>query len=589
MTHEQALAFGLIGAVVALLIWDRLRYDIVALLGLVAGVVLGIVPAGAAFSGFSDDIVIIVGSALVVSAGVARSGVADALIRPIAGALKTPGLQIGVLGGIVALMSAVMKNIGALAIVMPVAMQLARRHKTGAHLVLMPLAFCALMGGLITLIGTSPNIIVSRVRAEMTGEPFGMFDYAPVGLALTAAALLFLVAGWRLLPRARAGARSAEETFAVETYASEMRLPAASAYVGRTVAEIEALADGEATVIGIIRERFRRYAPDVHWTLLADDVLVLQGDAPALQRLVRGARLEPVGTPADAAGADLVIAEAVIGRDSPLVGRTARQIDLRDRFDLSLLAISRRGEPVLQRLRRAEFSEGDLLLLQLPSVRFPDALNEAGILPLAERRLQLGRRRPLWLPIVIVIATMGLAVFHLLPLATAFLAGAAAMVLTGVLKPDEAYQAVEWPILVLFAALIPVSDTLRATGGTELIAGALADVAAALPPAACVGLLMAAAMAVTPFLNNAATVLVMAPIGASLANQLQLSPDPFLMAVAVGAGSDFLTPIGHQCNTLVMGPGGYKFSDYPRLGLPLSLIILIVGTLLIVQVWPLAR
>jgi di/tricarboxylate transporter len=587
MTHEQVLAFALIGAVVGMLIWDRLRYDIVALLGLIVGVVVGLIPAEAAFSGFSDDIVIIVGSALVVSAGVARSGVADTLIGPLAPWLNTPVRQIAVLGGTVALLSAVMKNIGALAILMPVAMQLARRHKTSAHFVLMPMSFCALVGGLITLIGTTPNIVVSRIRAEMTGERFGMFDYAPVGASLTAAALLFLVIGWRLLPRARVGARSAEETFAVETYASEMRLPPGSSYVGRTVGELEKLAGGEAMVIGIIRERFRRYAPDLHWTLLADDVLVLQGDAPALQRLVRGARLEPLGTPENQRATDTVIVEAVIGRDSPLIGRSALNLDLRHRIDLSLLAISRRGEPVEQRLRRVMFGEGDLLLLELPAARFPDALSEVGILPLAERRLQLGRRRPLWLPIAIVAATMGLAVSHLLPLATAFLAGAVAMVVTGVLKPEEAYEAVEWPILVLFAALIPVSDTLRATGGTEVIARALADLASALPPTACVGLIMAAAMAVTPFLNNAATVLVMAPIGASLATQLHLSPDPFLMAVAVGAGSDFLTPIGHQCNTLVMGPGGYKFSDYPRLGAPLSLIILVIGTLLIAQIWPL--
>ena len=589
MTHEQALAFALIGAVVALLVWDKLRYDIVALLGLIAGVVIGLVPAKEAFSGFSDDIVIIVGSALVVSAGVARSGVADVLIAPFAARLNTPVRQIAVLGGTVALMSAVMKNIGALAILMPVAMQLARRHKTGAHHVLMPMSFCALVGGLITLIGTSPNIIVARVRAEMTGQPFGMFDYAPVGLALTAAALLFLVLGWRLLPRARVGTRSAEETFAVETYASEMRLPAESSYVGRTIGELEAAAGGEATVIGIIRERFRRYAPDVHWTLLAEDVLVLQGDAPALQRLVRGAGLEPMGTPEDERGTDLLIVEAVVTRDSRLIGQSALQLDLRNRFDLSLIAISRRGEPVEQRLRRVVLGEGDLLLLQVPAARFPDALNEAGILPLAERRLQLGRRRPLWLPIVIVIATMAIAVSHLLPLPVAFLAGAVAMVVSGVLKLEDAYHAIEWPILILFAALIPVSDTLRATGGTDLIAGALAHVAASLPATASVGLVMVAAMAVTPFLNNAATVLVMAPIGASLATQLNLNPDPFLMAVAVGAGSDFLTPIGHQCNTLVMGPGGYKFSDYPRLGAPLSLIILVVGTLLIVMVWPLSR
>jgi di/tricarboxylate transporter len=589
MTHEQALAFALIGAVVALLVWDRVRYDIVALLGLIAGVAIGLIPAKDAFSGFSDDIVIIVGSALVVSAGVARSGVADVLIAPLAASLKTPVRQVAVLGGTVALMSAVMKNIGALAILMPVAMQLARRHKTSPHFVLMPMSFCALMGGLITLIGTSPNIIVARVRTEMLGQPFGMFDYTPVGLPLTAVALLFLVFAWRLLPQARVGARSAEETFAVETYAAEMRLPAGSSYVGRTVAELEAVAGGEAMVIGIIRERFRRYAPDLHWTLLAEDLLVLQGDAPALQRLVRGAGLEPLGTPDDEGSADLLIVEGVVTRDSPLTGHSARQFDLRNRFDLSLVAISRRGEPVEQRLRRVVLGEGDLLLLQVPPARFPDALSDAGILPLAERHLQLGQRRPLWLPVVIVAATMGLAVSNLLPLPIAFLSGAVAMVLSGVLKLEEAYHAIEWPILILFAALIPVSDTLRSTGGTDLIAGALARVATHLPATASVGLVMAAAMAVTPFLNNAATVLVMAPIGASLATQLHLSPDPFLMAVAVGAGSDFLTPIGHQCNTLVMGPGGYKFSDYPRLGAPLSAIILVVGTLLIVLVWPLAR
>jgi di/tricarboxylate transporter len=318
-------------------------------------------------------------------------------------------------------------------------------------------------------------------------------------------------------------------------------------------------------------------------------MLVLQGDAPALQRLVRGAGLEPLGTPEGERGSDLLIVEGVVTRDSPLIGQSARQLDLRNRFDLSLIAISRRGEPVEQRLRRVVLGEGDLLLLQVPAARFPDALNEAGILPLAERRLQLGQRRPLWLPIVIVIATMAIAVSHLLPLPVAFLAGAVAMVVSGVLKLEDAYHAIEWPILILFAALIPVSDTLRTTGGTDLIAGALAHVAASLPATASIALVMAAAMAVTPFLNNAATVLVMAPIGVSLATQLNLSPDPFLMAVAVGAGSDFLTPIGHQCNTLVMGPGGYKFSDYPRLGAPLSLIILVVGTLLIVLVWPLSR
>jgi len=586
MTFEQTLSFALVGSVVTLLVWNRLRYDIVAVLALLAGVLSGLVPAKEAFSGFADEIVMIIAGALIISAGIARSGIVDAVVRPVAAKLHTPGRQIVFLGGAVAVMSALMKNIGALAIFMPIALQLARRHRTSSHLVLMPMAFASLMGGLMTLVGTSPNIIVSRVREEIVGKPFAMFDYLPVGAGITVAGLAFLVFGWRLLPKARAGARPPEETFAVEDYASEMLLPAGSPYVGRHIGDIEGIAAGEAKVIGLVRERFRRYVPDAHWTLLADDVLVLEGDAPALQRLVNAAGLQPVGSPAESR--ELMVVEAVVLGGSPLVGQSAAKLDLQGRYDLSLLAVSRKGDaPTAQRLRRLVFHEGDLLLLQVPSLRFPDALADAGVLPLAERQLQMGRRRPPWVPVGIVAIAMLVVGLQLLPVSITFLAAAAAMVVSGVLTADEAYNAVEWPILVLMGALIPVSETMQSTGGTEVVARWLADVARALPPVLNVTLIMAAAMAVTPFLNNAATVLVMAPIGASLAGQLSLSPDPFLMAVAVGAGSDFLTPIGHQCNTLVMGPGGYRFTDYPRLGVPLSALILGLGTWLIVTVWPL--
>ncbi|MGE5545960.1 MAG: SLC13 family permease [Solirubrobacterales bacterium] len=588
MTNPQILSFLLVGGVVGLLIWDRLRYDVVALLALLAGVLSGLIPAKDAFSGFADEIVIIVGSALVISGGIARSGVVETLVQPLAAWLATPTRQVAFLGGMVGVMSALMKNIGALAIFLPIAMQLARRHRTSAHWVLMPMAFASLLGGLMTLVGTSPNIIVSRVRHEIVGKPFAMFDYLPVGLGLLAAGLVFLVVGWRLLPKMRSGSRPPDETFAVENYASEMCLPAGSPYVGRTVQDVEAASGGEARVIGLIRERFRRYVPDRHWTLNADDVLVLEGDAPALQRVVNAVTLKPVGTERARAGETLVV-EAVVLRDSPLVGSNASKIDMRARYDLSLLAISRHGERPNQRLRRVTLQEGDLLLLQVPAARFPDALADAGLLPLAGRQLQLGRRRPAWVPVGIVVAAMLVVGFQVLPVSIGFLAAAVAMVVSGVLTIEEAYSTVEWPILILLGALIPVSATMETTGNTELVARMLAQVAVGLPPEACVALVMAAAMAVTPFLNNAATVLVMAPIGASLASQLGLAPDPFLMAVAVGAGSDFLTPIGHQCNTLVMGPGGYRFGDYARLGAPLSLVILTLGTWLIVTFWPLGR
>ncbi len=586
MTFDQFASFGIIGAVVVLLVWDRLRYDVVAVLALLATVLLGLVPAKAAFAGFADDIVIIIASALVVSAGIARSGIVDALIRPFAARLDTPGRQIVGLGGAVAILSAVMKNIGALAIFMPVATQLARRHRTKQHFVLMPMAFASLMGGLMTLVGTSPNLVVSRVRQDLLGKPFGMFDYLPVGLGITLIGMIFLSFGWRLLPADRQGSRSAEDAFSVEDYVSELRLSDDSVFVGQTVADIEKLASGEVHVVGIVRERFRRLVPDPDWTISIDDVLLIRGDAPALQRVVIGAGLVPA---ADRAvdGGNLSIAEAIVQKESPLIGQTSSTARLAEQFGLTLIAISRTGHRFRRRLRQVSLREGDLLLLRGPEHGLGERLTTAGLFPLAERRLQVGRRRSVWVPAGIVVLTVLALALQIVPVAIAFLAAATAMIVSGVLKPDEAYGAIEWPILVLIAALIPVSGTLETTGGTAIIASGLSTVAAQLPPFAIIALVMAAAMAVTPFLNNAATVLVMAPIGATMAQQLGLRPDAFLMAVAVGAGSDFLTPIGHQCNTLVMGPGGYRFADYARLGIPLSLLILSLGTTLILYFWPL--
>jgi len=583
---DQLASFGIIGAVVVLLVWDRLRYDVVAVLALLVSVIVGLVPADDAFEGFADDIVIIIASALMVSAGIARSGIVDVVIRPIAGWLRTSSRQVLGLGTAVALLSAVMKNIGALAIFMPVASQLARRHGTKPHYLLMPMAFASLMGGLMTLVGTSPNLVVSRVREEIVGEPFGMFDYLPVGLGITIAGMLFLSVGWRLLPATRQGSRSAEDAFSVEDYVSELQLGENSTYVGRTIADLEKLAPGEIRVVGIVRERYRRLVPDPDWTISSDDVLVIEGDAPALQRAIMGAGLLPVAK-LQAGRDESAIAEAVIQKGSPLIGQTAHTARLGETFGLMVLALRRKGHHARRRLERVSFQEGDLLLLRGMEDGLGDRLILAGLFPLAERRLQIGQRRSLWVPAAIIVATIVVLAFQILPVAIAFLAAAVAMIVTGVLKPEEAYTTIEWPILVLIGALIPVSATLESTGGSALIASGLSQIASGLPPFAIVALVMAAAMAVTPFLNNAATVLVMAPIGATMAQQLDLEPDAFLMAVAVGAGSDFLTPIGHQCNTLVMGPGGYRFADYPRLGIPLSLMILVLGTTLIMHFWPL--
>lgn len=590
MTLPQALALSIVGAMMVLFVWGRLRYDVVAMLALLAAVLTGIVPAKEAFTGFADDVVIIVATALLVSAAVARSGVTEQVMRPLAPYLTTPRLQVLVLAGAVIVLSTFIKNVGALAILMPVAFQLAKRSGTSPSQLLMPLAFGSLIGGLITLVGTSPNVIVARVREEITGKPFEMFDYAPVGLVIAGAGLVCLTLTYWLLPGDRRGGSSLDAAINIENYVAELKVPEGSALVGERARDVEALGEGGATLTTVVRERFRRYKPTAALRLQAGDVLLVEGEPEALERLVARSGLVLAGQgddPAAAEGdADTVgTIEGVVTGDSRLVGTTPAEAALRERHGVHLLALSRSGERITQRLRSVRFQAGDVAVIQGRLETLPDALKDLGILPLAERSIGLGRGRSRWLPAGILAVAMALVAFKVLPIAIAFFGASLAMLLTRALSLREAYESIEWPILILLGALIPVSEAVRTTGATDLIAGWLSVAADALPPMGALGLIMVAAMGVTPFLNNAATVLMMAPIAASLAGKLGLNPDPFLMAVAIGAACDFLTPFGHQCNTLVMGPGGYRFSDYWKLGLPLSILVVVVGVPAVALVW----
>jgi di/tricarboxylate transporter len=593
MSLQQGLAFAIVGAMMILFVWGRLRYDVVAMLALFAAVVSGIVPAAEAFSGFSDDVVIIVATALLVSAAVAKSGVTEQVMRPLAPYLTSARAQVFTLVFAVIALSTFIKNVGALAIMMPVAFQLAKRSGTPPSRLLMPLAFGSFIGGLITLVGTSPNVIVARVRQDIVGQPFEMFDYAPVGLTIAFFGLICLTLTYWLLPGDRRGGASLDAAINIENYVAELRVPENSPLVGQRAREVEALAEGAATLTTVVRERFRRYKPTAALKLQAGDLLLLEGEPDALERVVVRGGLELAGQGKDAAGAEgdsdtVGVIEGVVTADSMLIGVTPAQINLRDRFQVYLLAISRSGERITQRLRSIRFQAGDVVVLQGRFDVLPDALKDLGILPLAERELGLGRGRKRWVPVLVLAVAMIAVAFKLLPIAIAFFGASLALLLTRSLSLREAYEAVEWPILILLGALIPVSEAVRTTGATDLIASWLSVGAGALPATGALALIMVAAMAVTPFLNNAATVLMMAPIAASLASNLGLNPDPFLMAVAVGAACDFLTPFGHQCNTLVMGPGGYRFSDYWKLGLPLSILVVIVGIPTIAMVWQLS-
>jgi len=588
MTTPQWLSLATLGGMMVLFLWGRFRYDVTAVIALLAAIALGVVSPKAAFSGFSDDIVVIVGSALVLSAAVQRSGVIEGLLQSLAQRIKRPQTQMLVMSAAVGLASGFIKNVGALAMLMPGAVQMARKNKASPSLYLMPMAFASLLGGLTTLIGTSPNIIVSRVREEMTGEPFRMFDYLPTGIALLAVGLVFLSVGWRLLPTDRNAAQGMEEAINISSYVIEAKVSAGSPIAGLTVAEFRERHDSEIEVTGLVRGDMRG-AVDPALHIEEGDVLIVSGEPNTLERVVGADRLVLAGGDSDDSGkADgFGVIEAVIHSDSALIGRTARRLKMRDRLGINLIAISREGATIASKPGNTVLQAGDVIVLQGPLETMPARLSEMGALPLAQRKIGLGSRKSRWLPLLILAAAMVAAGSGFVPAALAFFAAASLTVITGALPPDEAYKAIEWPILIMLAALIPVSESLQTTGASDLIAVVLADFAVQLPAWGAVALILVAAMAVTPFLNNAATVLVMAPIAAVFAEQLHYRPEAFLIATAIGAGCDFLTPIGHQCNTLVLGPGGYRFGDYARLGAPLSVLVVVIGTPLILWAWPL--
>ena len=592
MTGGQLLSLAIVAGAIATFAWGRFRYDLVALVALVVAIVTGDVAPKQAFTGFTSDVVIVIASALVVSAAVGRSGAIELLINPLIGGLRSAAAQVPVLAGLTALLSMLTKNVGALAILMPSAIRLGRSPDSSPSSLLMPMSFLSLLGGLVTLVGTSTNIIVSQVREEELGHPFALFDFAPVGLVLTLIGLVVVSVGWRLLPRDRQGHAGVETVAAEARYATDALIPDDWPDQLATLADLK-LGDDGIEVAAIVEPDGTRHAAGDDAPLAPGQLLLLSGDDDALARVfgrlpLKGSR-EAHATATDEAREEVRSIEAVVQPDSVLAGRSAKRADLQDRFGVKLLAVSRQGRRSTERLRDIVLRSGDMLVIQSGENTAPEAMRTLGLLPLADRSVRLGSRPRRFVPLLILLAAIGLVAFGALPVAAAFFSAAVAVVAVGALPMRDAYGALEPEVLVLIGALTPLSEAVQHSGATQVIAGQLTVVLHHLTPLMALGVLMVIAMACAPFLHNAPTVLVLGPISVALARALHLNPDPFLMAVATGAGCDFLTPIGHQCNTLVMGPGGYRFGDYWRLGLPLSITVIVVGTPLIAWVWPLTQ
>lgn len=590
MNTDQIILFSLFGAVFGLLLWGRFRYDIVAFSALMVGVVLGVVPQKDAFSGFGHPATLVVALVLVVSAGLVRSGAVFLITRTLVDASRSLGAHITLMGAIGGILSAFMNNVAALALLMPVDVQTARKAGRSPGLSLMPLSFATILGGMVTLIGTPPNIIIAAIREESLGAPFKMFDFAPVGGIAAIAGLAFVaLVGWRLVPP-REDEKSVSDDLA--QYIAELTVPEGSKHIGKRLAELENDAEKtDVAILGLIRDGKRRYGQARNTALEAGDALVLEATPDALDEFRTALNLALSDTERTeqlhAAGEGVEVIEVVVTETSRLVGRTSQTVGLAWRQSTVLMGISRGGKSIAKQVRKTPILAGDILLLLVPRNKGNDVTDWLGCLPLADRGLAVTDDSKVWLAIGMFAGAVMAASVGLIYLPVALGLVVIAYVLTRIVPLSELYTHIEWPVVVLLGSMIPLGAALETSGGTELISGALLGWTAGMPAWAVLTVLMIVTMTLSDVLNNTATTIVAAPVGIQMAQSLGVSPDPFLMAVAVAASSAFLTPIGHKNNTLILGPGGYSFGDYWRMGLPLEIIIVAVSIPAILVFWPL--
>ena len=590
MTQDQTIIFALFGSVFALLLWGRFRYDLVAFAALMIGVVLGVVPTKDAFSGFGHPATLVVALVLIVSAGLVRSGAVYLVTRTLVDATRGLGGHIALMGGIGGVLSAFMNNVAALALLMPVDIQTARKAGRAPGLSLMALSFATILGGMATLIGTPPNIIIATIREESLGEPFKMFDFAPVG-GITAIAGLAFVAliGWRLIPRKAARTNAADE-FA--SYIAELTVPEDSKHISKTVGDFDEVAENnDVAILGLIRDGKRLRGLSKTRTLKAADALVIKASPEALDEFRAALSLDFADERREellrADGAGLNVIEIVVTDGSRLNGRTAQAVGMSWRRRAILMGISREGRVIKSQIRQTPLKPGDILLVLLPDGTEDDVTDWLGCLPLADRGLSVTQDNKVWVAIglfaaAVIAASLG---WIYLPIALGIVV--IGFILLKIIPIREVYDHIEWPVVVLLGSMIPLGAALETSGGTELIADGLIDLTTGLPAWAILTVLMIVTMTLSDVLNNTATTIVAAPIGIQMAQSLGVNPDPFLMAVAVAASSAFLTPIGHKNNTLILGPGGYSFGDYWRMGLPLEILVVGVSIPAILVFWPL--
>ena len=592
MNQEQVAVFSILIGIFVLFAWGRIRYDVVAFLGLILCVLIGLVPGQDAFSGFSHPATITVAVVLILSRGLANSGVVDLIVNHLMFTVKRVSLQVAILSGISAVFSTVINNVGALALLMPVGMESSAKAKRSPAVILMPMSFASILGGLVTLIGTPPNIIIANFRTNVKGEPFAMFDFSPVGGVVAVAGVAFIaLVGWRMIPKKRQTRATGDELIAIDDYITEIVVPKNSELIGVPIRELDQRAEKlDVEIVGMIRGKRRILAALRHEEINSGDTLIVKAGPQELDKFVTDAKLElGVGSEKTSLlrSKDTTMMEAVVQSRSRMEGRTFTSLQLKKRYGIHLLGVSRQGTPIRKRLPHVRFRGGDVVLLQGDSESLAELVSSLGCLPLAKRRLNFGSGKKAGLAVVVFATAIIVAAMDLASLQIALSAAAIAMVIFDIVPVRDVYQEIDWPVVILLGAMIPVGGALESTGGTQLIVESILGLGASLAPPLILAIVLVVTMTLSDVMNNAATAIVMAPVAVSIAGQLGVNADPFLMAVAVGASCAFLTPIGHQNNTLIMGPAGYQFSDYWHMGLPLEILIIALSVPMILFVWPL--
>lgn len=592
MTSDQITIFLILFASLILFAWGKIRYDLVALIAMMALLLFKLVTPHEAFSGFGHTAVITVAAVLVISQALKNAGVVDLVASYLLPYSSNAIVHIALLTCVVTFFSAFMNNVGALALLLPVAIATCKANNRSPAMVLMPVAFGSILGGMSTMIGTPPNIIIANYRHDVTGTAFSMFDFSPIGAIIAVVGVAFIsLIGWRLIPKQRLQENPPEQLFEVSAYLTEAKVLATSPLIGLAVKEIEALQNENIGIAGVASGNRLTLNTNPQHSLKEGDILILRGDPSSLQSTFAESQLEiqtASGKTFDELTAgELSLTECVITATSPLVGRDVAYLRRHTANSVALIGLAHEGKIIRKRLRHHTFNTGDILLLQSETAFVNDMLGELNLLPLAQRDIQLGQPRRVLVAISIFMIAIALGSLNVLPMAGAFIAAALAYALMGLLPGKDVYRNIDWPIIILLGAMIPVGSALESTGATQLVASSIVHLTNGLPLYVIIGLILVTTMFLSDIINNAATALVMAPISVGIAQQLGVNIDPFLMAVAIGASCAFLTPIGHQSNTLVMGPGGYQFGDYWRMGLPLELIITVISVPLILIVWPL--